>query len=237
MGGPGSGALYYHWWRPSKKTVVEDCLSLDANGWTHEGMLRASVLATGSWRWTYRSGKSFSVGYTVDTTDQAGPFVRLFYSWTWPTSPEPQSADYRVRLTTTRPRFGGLRWWFVCPLVVNGRPCNRRVGKLYLPPPARYFGCRPCHELTYTSCQEHDKRVDALRRNPELLGALLENLEGAPPGHLILALKATHPIRGDGAAAAGRAAGAGDSASGRRGAAADTAGFVRTSVVRSGQES
>ena len=128
MGGPGSGCNY-HWWRSSKKTVVEDCLSLDANGWMREGMLRASVLATGSWRWTYRSGKSFSVGYTMDTTDQAGPFVRLFYSWTWPTSPEPQSADYRVRLTTTRPRFGGLRWWFVCPLVVNGRPCDRRGGQ------------------------------------------------------------------------------------------------------------
>jgi hypothetical protein len=31
------------------------------------------------------------------------------------------------------------------------------VGKLYLPPHARYFGCRHRHELTYTSCQERRK--------------------------------------------------------------------------------
>jgi hypothetical protein len=40
------------------------------------------------------------------------------------------AVDYRVCLTTTRPRFGGLRWWFVCPLTKAGRPCTRRVGKL-----------------------------------------------------------------------------------------------------------
>jgi hypothetical protein len=69
------------------------------------------------------------------------------------------------------------------------------VGKLYLPPPARYFGCRHCHDLTYTSCQEHDKRVDAFRRNPELMDALLDNIEGAPPGQLIPALKAMRTQR------------------------------------------
>lgn len=51
----------------------------------------------------------------------------------------------QVWLTATRPRFGGLRWWFVCPLVVKGRSCKRRVGKLYLPPHGRYFGCRHCN--------------------------------------------------------------------------------------------
>ena len=44
--------------------------------------------------------------------------------------------------------FGGERWWFTCPLKVNDVNCNRRVGKLYLPPGANYFGCRSCHELT-----------------------------------------------------------------------------------------
>ncbi len=46
------------------------------------------------------------------------------------------------------------RWWFACPLVVNGRACGRRVRMLYLPPNGRYFGCRGCHDLTYRSCQE-----------------------------------------------------------------------------------
>src|SRR5436309_2544304 len=29
--------------------------------------------------------------------------------------------------------------------------------ELYLPPQGRYFGCRRCHDLTYTSCQESHK--------------------------------------------------------------------------------
>ena len=60
--------------------------------------------------------------------------------------------DYRVRLVTTTPTYGGLRWWFICPLVINGVECNRRVRKLYLY--GRYFGCRHCHNLTYRSSQE-----------------------------------------------------------------------------------
>jgi hypothetical protein len=78
-------------------------------------------------------------------------------------------------------------------LVVSGSPCYRRVGKLYLPPGGRYFGCRHCYDLTYTSCQEHDKRVDALRRNPELLAAILVNPDAALDSKLILALKAVLP--------------------------------------------
>jgi hypothetical protein len=33
---------------------------------------------------------------------------------------------------TTRPHLGGLRWWFVCPLIVGGCACGRRCAKLYL---------------------------------------------------------------------------------------------------------
>jgi hypothetical protein len=68
-----------------------------------------------------------------------------------------ESLDYRIDLTATRPRFGGLRWWFLCPLVVNDRPCRRRVGKLYMPPACRYWGCRRCRQLTYTSSRESHK--------------------------------------------------------------------------------
>ncbi|MBW3599539.1 MAG: hypothetical protein KY475_19980 [Planctomycetes bacterium] len=39
-------------------------------------------------------------------------------------------------------------------LVVRGVACQRRAGKLYLPPGAKYFGCRTCHDLTYRSSQE-----------------------------------------------------------------------------------
>ena len=133
MGGQGSGN-HYHWWRSSKKAVVEDCLRLDAARWMREGILWADHHAFGSWRWDYASGQHFSVTYEVETRDTTSPHVRLRYSWIWTSTQQQESADYRVRLMTTRPQFGGLRWWFICPLVSNGRPCGRRVGKLYLPP-------------------------------------------------------------------------------------------------------
>ncbi|MCI0460572.1 MAG: hypothetical protein L0Z62_26765 [Gemmataceae bacterium] len=72
----------------------------------------------------------------------------------------------------------------------DGVPCLRRVAKLYLPPGVPYFGCRTCHNLTYESAQTHDKRVDRLRRDPELLGAVLENPRAASDTMLILAMKA-----------------------------------------------
>jgi hypothetical protein len=40
------------------------------------------------------------------------------------------------------------------------------------------------------SCQQHDRRVDALRRNPDALAALVNNLEGTSIQQLGLVLKA-----------------------------------------------
>src|SRR5262249_53405882 len=117
--------------------------------------------------WAAGTNGESTIGYEVYTHDGADSWLRLQYTFNATGAAE----DYRVSLTTTRPWFGGLRWWFVCPMVVDGRPCNRRVGKLYLPPCGRYFGCRHCYRLTYRSAQEHDKRVDALRRSPALLDA------------------------------------------------------------------
>jgi hypothetical protein len=78
-----------------------------------------------------------------------------------------------IQLETTAPHFGGIRNWFICPLVKNAQICNRRAQKLYLPNGAKYFGCRVCYDLTYESCRTHDWRVSKLRRNPfALAGAL-----------------------------------------------------------------
>jgi hypothetical protein len=41
----------------------------------------------------------------------------------------------------------GARWFFICPLSVNGVACDRHVPRLYRPPPARYFGCAQCQRV------------------------------------------------------------------------------------------
>ena len=182
MGGYESGRWGWHW----KKTTVEECLQLDMAQLNREGMLSWDLRWLGTWRWTYADGATCSISLEVDTTDRARPWVRLFYT----DKRKGQDVDYRVMLQTTRPYFGGWRWWFTCPLVVNGQPCKRRVRKLYLPPGGLYFGCRHCYDLTYTSCQESDKRVSALSRvfedDPD---ALLDAIERGG-ADLILALKA-----------------------------------------------
>ena len=77
-------------------------------------------------------------------------WLRLHYTHTR----EGQKLDYKLRLTYSTTPCSARRWFFLCPLVANDRPCDRRVGKLYLPPGAKYFGCRHCNDLTYTSCRE-----------------------------------------------------------------------------------
>jgi hypothetical protein len=184
MGGFGSGRWGWH----SKKTTVEDCKTLDLHQLAREGSFVA--WRTGSLRWLRGEQETGSIGYTVRP---CGDRLVLVLSYRWSQAGgEGQSIEVPIPLETTRPRFGGLRWWGRCPLAVSGVACRRRVAKLYLPPAECYFGCRVCHGLTYHSAQTHDKRVDALRRNPELLDAIMEDHRGTSVRDLILALKALH---------------------------------------------
>lgn len=98
-----------------------------------------------------------------------------------------------ILLASTIPNFGGVRWWFICPLIVKEVACNRRARKLYLPPGARYFGCRICYSLTYESAQTHDARVGKLMKNP---WALVEAFEGKDANQTILAFRAYMKLHG-----------------------------------------
>ncbi len=168
MGGYRSGRRSWH----SKADTVEDCRVLDINRWTQEGVLRPGVHSVGGWKWwDERTGEVHSrIGYAVDTRDLSFPSVRLLYTITR----SEEHIDYRIPLATTHPHLGGIRWWFVCPLSVNGHTCTRRVGKLYLPPRGRYFGCRRCYRLTYESCQES-------HRYDRVFALLAKDFPGATP--------------------------------------------------------
>jgi hypothetical protein len=58
-------------------------------------------------------------------------------------------------------RFGGTRPYFICPGVVNGVACGRRVAKLH--GAGRYFLCRHCYRLAHAS-QHEGTWERALRR-------------------------------------------------------------------------
>jgi len=144
MGGMGSG----NWCRFDKKTTVEESLTVAMRDFRG----RIYPHSSGAFTWTWAGGNKSSIGYFVTRggcDSPAGPTITLHYRWR-------DSEDVRisVHLQTTPTQFGGERWWFTCPLIVGGVACNRRAGKLHLPPGAKYFGCRKCHGLTYRSCQE-----------------------------------------------------------------------------------
>jgi hypothetical protein len=54
-----------------------------------------------------------------------------------------EADEYDVYLETTKTGFGGIRFWFTCPL------CNKRVGVLYKHPVSQILGCRKCLNLDY----------------------------------------------------------------------------------------
>jgi hypothetical protein len=177
VGGPGSG----NWvrWGPAKRRV-EQCDDLDTAFLRRNGWLRPGAVLTGPVRWTYSPGGTVSqLTLTTDLSDPAAPAAHLSYTLGG------EAIAYPVRLVTTRPHYGGARWWFLCPLRRGTMPCGRRVRKLYRA--SRYFGCRGCHDLTYRSRQEHDARVSQLMRNPEAIRHLLRAGDGRA---MLLAAKA-----------------------------------------------
>ena len=155
MGGYGSGRRYGR-----AKRTVERCLILSSAKLQRDRLLRAGLHAPGSVTWSVAATgeKTDSVGCEVNTLDRADAWIRLHYTRVQ----DKDEVAFRVRLTTTPLPWGGVRWWFVCPLTVNGRSCGRRCGNLYLPPGGRYFGCRVCYDLTYESTR-HRPLPEALR--------------------------------------------------------------------------
>ncbi len=153
MGGYGSG----RWDGYTKATTVEEALGLPT---TH---VRAGLNYVadhgGAWQGLLQWSRSGRVTSTISYWIEEGagqPLVRLMYTTTRPRGEQIKS-DYPVAVVATVPHFGGRRWWWICPLLRRGRPCVRRVGKLYCPPGAINFGCRHCYALTYERCQESHK--------------------------------------------------------------------------------
>ena len=170
MGGSGSG----RWEGFQRKRRVEECLALDINYLIREGLFQRPY---GKISWP---DHGISFDYNFRTYDHPHWwYLRVFYEVR--VNGKADRVSQPITVHARSQRIGGLRWWFFCP-----RWCHKYVTKLYLPKPdARYhikasFGCRTCHSLTYRSVQEHDKRMDRLGRNPELLYAALK--QGSLPG-------------------------------------------------------
>ena len=137
-----------------KKDTVEDCRSVSISFLKKHGYLNPDCHQSGgiSWKNCYGEETS-SIGITVSTFE-AESFVRFYYTVTKRSTGEKIEFDYKVHLTNTPCNFGGIRYWFICPLSRNGVFCGRRVAKLYCAPGGNYYGCRFCYDLSYESRNE-----------------------------------------------------------------------------------
>jgi hypothetical protein len=132
------------------KTTVEQATQLSIFKLKEFGLLRGYAGTTLTW--TRRlSGHKSSIGILVDTEDL---YAKVNYTITDRNTDEKTDYDYKINLTTTPCHFGGVRYWFICPLSRNGVSCERRTGTLYLASGGKYFGCRHCYDLSYESRNE-----------------------------------------------------------------------------------
>ena len=134
----------------NSKSTVEDSTQLSIFKLREFGLLVGYCSTTLTW--TRRlSGRKSSIDIIVDTDDL---YAKVNYTVIDRNTGEKTNYDYRIALTTTSCHFGGIRYWFICPLSTNSVYCGRRVGTLYLAPGANYFGCRHCYNLSYESRNE-----------------------------------------------------------------------------------
>lgn len=146
MGGLGSGIPM----GATPRRMVEECLTLDVNALVRDlGDLDRPAGGRLNWNGDARHATA-AVDFEIIPDPKIGSILNLRYQIS-PSSRAVRRVCVPIRLQRTRPHLGGVRWWFTCPLTLDGRPCYRRVGTLHLPPGAFYFGCRHCHGLSYLS--------------------------------------------------------------------------------------
>jgi hypothetical protein len=160
MGGRGSG------FQGARKTTVEDGLTLSLSLMLERGALVPGAMTSGSWHWSYPGQEPHArIRYVGNMVDLDAATVTLDYRV------NDQPMRYAVRLVSTVPRFGGRRWWFLCPLARRDGGPPRRVAKLHLPPGGRYFGSREAYGLTYRSNQENGAHRALFRRLAAQMGS------------------------------------------------------------------
>jgi hypothetical protein len=160
MGGFGSG-------RPSGsgREKVEHARSIDVNRLHREGCLRAGWI--GGWQWTRDGETVASINLRAEEDRLRLTYRARVGGGEW------EDVDETVRIVRVACRLGGSRPYFVCPGVVNGVACGRRVAKLH--GPGRYFLCRHCYRLAHASQSE-----GAWDRTLRRAGKIRQRLGGDP---------------------------------------------------------
>ena len=140
-----------------KKRSVEGCLRLDITIFTKSGVLERTPGTCGVLYLPQRENNALSlVSYELVQLSPGRLGLRVEYLHV---SGSGKSAlvDYVIELEATPCRFGGSRWWFLCPGGARQSECGVRCRTLYRPQEEPMLACRGCHGLSYRSQTRRDK--------------------------------------------------------------------------------
>jgi hypothetical protein len=142
MGGYGSG----HWFGSESKTTTESQHRIDIRWLKKQGLLRPG--SVGSLSWSSRGSETGSIRYSMEADRMILNYRHRLNGGEW------EQVEQVISFSRTPCNYGGNRTWFLCP------KCRKRVALLY--GSGKYFFCRHCYDLTYSSQQE--TKVDRLMR-------------------------------------------------------------------------
>lgn len=153
MGGRGSG----NWYRWDSKPTTEGQLGIDIRWLKKNGYLKPGY--SGLLSWSCNGEESGSVRYRIEINRMILNFRHRQNGGEW------ESVEQDIPFDRTPCHYGGFRLWFNCPR------CSRRVAVLYCA--GKYFYCRHCYGLTYSSQQESrpDRLMRKARKIRKRLGA------------------------------------------------------------------
>jgi hypothetical protein len=149
MGGFGST----RWGLTRTRNTVESNRSLDISRLNRAGCLQSGY--RGGWEWRHDGERVASIQLRQDSNEVVLSYRVGQHGGEW------RDVEQPTQIVWMPCRFGGSRPYFVCPGVVNGIACGRRVAKLR--GAGTYFLCRHCYRLAYAS-QREDRYDRALRR-------------------------------------------------------------------------
>lgn len=154
----------------SVRLTVEECYALVVEDLMRAGFFSAQNGTNCTVTWTNGDGtEPFRVGLRLLTAAPGRLALIFCYDTASFHALKANRVEYRVEIIARPCRFGSRRYLFLCPVGRQGLRCNKPIRKLYLPPDGTVFGCRDCYNLTYKSCQTHNKTLDRLLKEPALI--------------------------------------------------------------------
>ena len=141
-----------------RKYRVDEVRSMDILDLQRKNVFTRGAGITRTASWSRNGDVVASIAYQVEAAENGPSGLRFIYTIPNNNTGVKKGYNYIIPVVSTPCNYGGKRWWFICPLVVNGRSCQRRCRIVYMPPGSEYFGCRECHKLTYESRQRHREK-------------------------------------------------------------------------------